>query len=121
LSLVVLGGSCIEKSENARLLSELRESLEQQTATSEVLKVISSSPGTLGPVFDAMLENATRICESKYGNLFLREGDDDLRAVSVHGESEYANWFRREPLLHLRDHPGTPLASEPKRLFTSTT
>jgi GAF domain-containing protein len=102
--------------ENVRLLSELRqrtddlsESLEQQTATSEVLKVISSSPGTLGPVFDAMLENATRICEGKYGNLFLREGDDDLRAVAVHGESEYANWFRREPLLHLRDHPGTPL------------
>ncbi len=95
--------------ENTRLLSELRESLEQQTATSEVLKVISSSPGTLGPVFDAMLENATRICEGKYGNLFLREGDDDLRAVAVHGESEYANWFRREPLLHLRDHPGTPL------------
>jgi len=95
--------------ENTRLLNELRESLEQQTATSEVLKVISSSPGTLEPVFDAMLENATRICEGKYGNLFLREGDDGLRAVAVHGDSEYANWFRREPLLHLRDHPGTPL------------
>jgi GAF domain-containing protein len=61
--------------ENARLLSELRESLEQQTATSEVLRVISSSPGELEPVFQTMLENATRICDANFGTMFRLDGD----------------------------------------------
>src|SRR5262249_55478392 len=60
--------------ENARLLNELRESLQQQRATSEVLGVISSSPGELAPVFQTMLANATRICEAKFGTLFRFDG-----------------------------------------------
>src|SRR5207249_7007817 len=97
--------------ENTRLINELRqrtddlsEALEQQTATSEVLRAISSSPGELEPVFQAMLENATRICEAKFGNLFLREGDA-FRAVAVHGPTtaSYVEWYRREPVITLAD------------------
>ena len=69
--------------ENARLLNELRQSLEQQTATSQVLQVISSSPGNLKEVFATILENATRICEAKFGALYLNEGDG-FRATAMH-------------------------------------
>ena len=96
--------------ENTRLLQEQRESLERQTATAEVLSIISSSPGELQPVFDAMLQNATRICEATLGSLFLYKGDA-FRAVAVHGDSYYADWSRREPDLNMRAdvHKGTPL------------
>ncbi len=77
--------------ENTRLLNELRqrtsdltESLEQQTATSDVLRVISSSPGELEPVFHAMLENATRICDAKFG-LLLRYGREGFRFAAEVG------------------------------------
>ena len=70
--------------ENTRLLNELRESLERQTATSEVLSVISSSPGQLEPVFQAMLANASRLCEASYGALWLCEGDA-FRTAAFHG------------------------------------
>src|SRR5262249_6559992 len=69
--------------ENTRLLNELRESLQQQTATADVLKVISGSPGELEPGFNAMLENAVRICEASFGNLLLHEGDV-FRHVALH-------------------------------------
>ena len=81
--------------ENTRLLNELRELLQQQTATSEVLSVISSSPGELEPVFQAMLENATRICEAKFGTLFLREGDTFRFAAEVGTPPELAEFQRR--------------------------
>jgi GAF domain-containing protein len=74
--------------ENARLLSELRQSLEQQTASSEVLQVISTSPGELEPVFTTMLEKAVRICDAKYGSLYLHE-DGKLRLVAAHDVPEF--------------------------------
>ena len=86
--------------ENTRLLNELRESLQQQTATSEVLSVISSSPRELQQVFEFILENAVRICGAKFGNLWLREGDS-FRIGATHGApSEYEDYLRREPVVH---------------------
>ena len=84
--------------ENTRLLNELRQSLQQQTATSEVLGVISSSPGELQPVFDAMLANATRICEASFGNLLLYNGDV-FRHVALHNAPQaWAVEQERDPV-----------------------
>jgi signal transduction histidine kinase len=97
--------------ENVRLLSELRESLQQQTATSEVLQVISSSPGDLEPAFQAMLANATHLCAARFGVLWLAEGDA-FRAVALHNAPPaLAEERRREPVV--RPGPGhnfAPLA-----------
>jgi GAF domain-containing protein len=92
--------------ENTRLLNELRESLQQQTATSEVLQVISSSPGQLEPVFQAMLANATRICEAKFGTLYLWEVDA-FRMVATHNAPPAYVEARSK---QFRPHPDAPLA-----------
>jgi GAF domain-containing protein len=101
--------------ENARLLSELRqrttdlgEALEQQTATSEVLRVISSSPGELEPVFQTMLENAIRICEAKFGSLYLYD-DGKFRPAALTGPSpEYEAYIRERGAF--TPHPNQALA-----------
>jgi hypothetical protein len=100
--------------ENTRLLNELRQrtedlskALAQQTATSEVLQVISSSPGELEPVFRAMLDNAVRICEAEFGNVYLCEGDA-FRTIAMHrAPAAYVELRKREPII--RPHPEHPL------------
>jgi signal transduction histidine kinase len=101
--------------ENVRLFDEvqtrtreLTESLEQQTATSEVLSVISGSPGELEPVFEAMLENATRICEANFGNLLLHEAGA-FRVAAMHSAPPaWDELRRRDPVI--RFSPKSPLA-----------
>ena len=82
--------------ENARLLNELRKSLQQQTATSDVLRVISSSPGELEPVFSAMLEKAVQICGANFGNLFVRDGDAFRIGAFYGAPPAYAEFLRTE-------------------------
>jgi GAF domain-containing protein/nitrogen-specific signal transduction histidine kinase len=87
--------------ENARLLTEQREALEQQTATAEVLGVINANPGNLPPVFEAMLERAMRLCSSAFGSFFIYEGDESkvFRAAVHRGVPQaYAEFRERVPL-----------------------
>jgi two-component system NtrC family sensor kinase len=100
--------------ENVRLFDEvqgrtreLSESLEQQTATSEVLQVISSSPGELEPVFRAMLENATRICDAKFGALYTYDGNGFHAEAFHNAPSAFVEARTREPVI--RPPPETPL------------
>src|SRR5712671_2577657 len=104
-------GACLERKrlfdEVAARTREVTEALERQTATSEVLGVISSSPGELEPVFQAMLQNVVRICEAKFAFLFRSEGEA-FRMVGLFGVSpEFVEERRRNPLF--RANPGTAL------------
>ena len=113
--------------ENARLLNELRqrttdlaESLEQQTATSEVLRVISSSPSELSPVFQTMLANATRLCEAKFGILDIYE-NGAFRTVAMHNvPQEFAELRRREPLVPADPQTGLGRVLATKKLVHIT-
>src|SRR5215831_17415354 len=103
--------------ENARLLTETGEALEQQTAIAEVLRVINSSPGDLVPVFDTMLKKAIHLCEAAFGDLRIFD-DEQYRWVAAHGISDFAEYSfqlrpdgnapleqltRGERLIHLAD------------------
>jgi GAF domain-containing protein len=90
--------------ENTRLLNELRESLQQQTATADVLQVISSSPGELEPVFETMLANAARLCDAKFGVLNLYDGDAFRNVALYNVPAAYAETWRHETF---RPHPGS--------------
>jgi signal transduction histidine kinase len=96
--------------ELAEARGHLSEALEQQAATSEVLRVMSSSSGELEPVFQAMLANAVRICNAKFGNLFLYEGNSFRIAAQRNAPPAYAERWRQNPVLMVDDNPHNPLA-----------
>src|SRR5262249_13419184 len=81
--------------ENARLLNELRQSLEQQTATADVLRVISLSPGELDPVFQNLLGHATRLCEADFGFMFEYEGNAFRLMAQLGGDRKYVEYMQR--------------------------
>jgi GAF domain-containing protein len=95
--------------ENARLFNETREALEQQTATSEVLKVISSTPGDLEPVFKSMLENATRICGANFGQMNLYEKGRFRPVANYNVPAAYTDWLTKQP--PFQPHPQSGLGT----------
>ena len=108
------------ESDVAQLVRERDEALEREKATAKVLRIISSSPGELEPVFATMLGNAVRICEAKFGSLYLREGDAFRVAAQHNAPPAFAEERRREPVL--RPGPGTGLdrAARTKRTVQIT-
>src|SRR6516165_5613991 len=93
---------------NADLKKQLAEALEQQAATSEVLRTISNSPGELEPVFQAMLANAARICEAKFGSMYLNEGSAFRTVAMYNAPPALAEMRRRNPVF--RPNPRIALA-----------
>jgi two-component system, NtrC family, sensor kinase len=98
------------QSEVAQLIRERDEALEREKATAEVLRVISSSPGEIERAFDAMLANATHICEASHGTLWLYEGDARFRAVAVHGELPAAYVEQRHSRMLFKPGAEVPIA-----------
>ena len=105
-STTVASSAPIGDAEVARLTRELNEALEQQTATSEVLQVVSSFPGDLQPVFDKMLEKAAGICDAKFGNIYRWDGELLHLAATHKTPPAFADARRRTPL---RPDPKLPL------------
>jgi len=101
--------AAVKETKVARLTRELQEALAQQTATSDVLRVISSSPGDLQPVFESMLANAAKLCAAAYGTMWLCEGDG-FRAAAIYGDLPAAFRKLRRSRTVFRPRPTAPLA-----------